>query len=131
MCVWIIMGFPNPDEMCFLQSQQSSAHAARCEARRRLLLRKISEALKTLAPLNMQLGLTLFLGLDKRVVNPVAEWRGRRQRYGRKRRRRRRRWKRGWGRRGGGIDLQVQGRWRRVTRGTSWKCHTVRCQRTG
>ncbi len=30
-----------------------------------------------------------------------------------------------------GSDLQVQGRWRRVARGTSWKCHTVRCQRAG
>lgn len=28
-------------------------------------------------------------------------------------------------------DLQVQGQWRRVARGTSWKCHTVRCQRAG
>lgn len=51
----------------------------------------------------MQLGLTLFLGLDKRVVNPVAyrRGRGRRQRY---RRKRRRGW-RGWGRRGGEVSL--------------------------
>lgn len=31
----------------------------------------------------------------------------------------------------GGSDFQVQGQWRRVARGTSWKCHTVRCQRAG
>lgn len=31
----------------------------------------------------------------------------------------------------GGSDLQVQGQWRRVISRTSWKCHTVRCQRTG
>lgn len=28
-----------------------------------------------------------------------------------------------------GIDLKVQGQWRTLTHSTSWKCHTVRCQR--
>jgi len=35
----------------------------------------------------------------------------------------------GWG--GWVSDLQLQGQWRRVAHSTSWKCHTVRCQRAG
>lgn len=101
MFVLIIMGASLSYTRCVSYNHNRAAkHAARCKARRSPSLKRISEVSKTLAARGEACSRALlWFRLDKRVVNSVAQRRGRRQRHGRKGRRGGRR------RRDGGVSL--------------------------